>query len=78
MPGEKPAVVTPDPDMEDPAVGIPGELVVPLSVRVEGEQVSVLVEGEVVLVAETVSDDLALFSIRRDAQNGSLGGFGHG
>ena len=33
-----------------------------------------LVEGEVVLVAETMSNDLTLFSIWRDAEDRSLRG----
>ena len=75
---EEPSVVSPNPDVKDPTVGIPWELVIPLSVGVEGEEVAVLVEGEVVLVAESVGNDLTLFSIRRDAEDRSLRGVGDG
>ena len=76
--GEEPAVVSPDPDVKDPAVGIPGELVIPFSIGVEGEEMAVLVEGEVILVAEAVGNDLTLLSIRGDTKNGALGGIGDG
>ena len=78
MAGEEPAMVSPDPDVKGPAEGIPGELMIPLSVGVEGEEMAVLVEGEVVLVAEAVGNDLALFSIRGDTKDGPLGGIGDG
>jgi len=75
---EEPSVVSPNPDVKDPTVGIPWELVISLSVGVEGEEMAVLVEGEVVLVAESVGNDLTLFSIRRDAEDRSLRGVGDG
>ena len=78
MAGEEPAMVSPDPDVKDPAVGIPRELVIPLSIGVEGEEMAVLVEGEVILVAEAVGNDLTLLSIRGDAEDGPLGRFGDG
>ncbi len=71
-------MVSPDPDVKDPAVGIPRELMIPLSIRIEGEEMAVLVEGEVILITESVGDDLTLLSIRGDAEDGALGGIGDG
>ena len=75
---KQPAMMASDPGMEDPAVGIPGKLVITFPIGVEGEEVAVLVEGEVVMVAETMSNDLTLFSIRRDAEDRSLRGVADG
>ena len=64
MTGKKPAVVSANADVEDAAERIPGKLVVPFAVGVEGEQVAVLVERDVVVIAKAVRDDLALFAVR--------------
>tara|TARA_B100001964_G_scaffold238740_1_gene304776 strand:- start:1188 stop:2138 length:951 start_codon:yes stop_codon:yes gene_type:complete len=78
MTGKEPAVMPSDADMKDPAIGVPGKLVVAFTIGIEGEEVTVLVEGEVVVVAKSVGNDLALFPVRRDPENGSLGRVGDG
>ena len=78
MSRKQPAMMASDPDMEDPAVGIPGKLVITFPIGVEGEEVAVLVESEVILVPEPVGYHLALLSVRRDAQDCSLRGIFYG
>ena len=73
--GEEPAVVSPDADVEDPAVGVPGQLVVAFPVGIEGEEVAVFVEGQIVVIAEAMGDHFALLAVGRDAEDSALDRF---
>jgi len=60
--------------MTDSRRAIPGEADIPLHVRVKGEQLTIGVEGNVILVTVTAADQLHRLAVRIDFRDPTTGG----